>query len=45
MRDLRDRRLYCLKSIDLGAYNEAERAQAVGEVSLLRSLDHPCIVR
>jgi NIMA (never in mitosis gene a)-related kinase len=45
VRDVRDGRHYCLKTINLQSYDDTERSQAAGEVSLLRSLDHPCIVR
>ncbi len=44
-RDVRDGRDYCLKQIGLEAYTAEERAVALREVDVLRTLDHPGIVR
>ena len=44
-RDVRNGRDYCLKQISMEAFTEDERAQAQQEVEVLRSLDHPGIVR
>ena len=42
---MRDGRDYCLKQIGLEAYTTEERAVALREVDVLRTLDHPGIVR
>ena len=44
-RDLRNGRDYCIKQIAMEAYSDEERTLAEQEVEVLRTLDHPGIVR
>ena len=43
--DKRNSRRYCLKQIQMEAHSDEERQQAMEEVRLLASLDHPGIVK
>lgn len=42
---LADGQVYAMKETDLGAMGQRERADAVNEIRLLGSLDHPNVVR
>ena len=44
-RDTRNGKHYCLKQIQMETYSAEERANAQQEVEVLRTLDHPGIVR
>eukprot|EP00316_Scyphosphaera_apsteinii_P020436 CAMPEP_0119341980 /NCGR_PEP_ID=MMETSP1333-20130426/103742_1 /TAXON_ID=418940 /ORGANISM="Scyphosphaera apsteinii, Strain RCC1455" /LENGTH=365 /DNA_ID=CAMNT_0007354093 /DNA_START=45 /DNA_END=1138 /DNA_ORIENTATION=+ len=45
VRDVRNKKEYCLKQILMEAYSDEERLTAQQEVEVLRTLDHPGIVR
>jgi hypothetical protein len=44
-RDVRNGKFYCLKQVQMDTYSDQERETAVQECEVLRTLDHPGIVR
>ena len=44
-RDVRNGKYYCLKQVQMETYSEEEKLAAQQEVEVLRTLDHPGIVR